>query len=87
MQAPTSESKSTKKGVRESAEDFRFTTKNDGIYAIGLVWPTSEQAVIRSLAKTVGGEPVQSVALVGSDARLRFEQRADGLHVQLPAKS
>jgi alpha-L-fucosidase len=73
--------------AKYTAEDFRFTTKSDGIYAIGLVWPTSEEAVIRSLAKTVGGEPVQSVALVGSDARLRFEQRADGLHVQLPAKS
>jgi alpha-L-fucosidase len=69
------------------AEDFRFTTKGDGIYAIGLVWPTSGEAVIRSLARTVGSELVQSVALVGSNAKLRFEQSADGLHVQLPAES
>jgi len=73
--------------ARYTAEDFRFTAKNDGIYAIGLVWPTKGEAVIHSLAKTVGTEPVQSVALVGSDAKLRFEQHADGLHVQLPAES
>jgi alpha-L-fucosidase len=73
--------------AKYTAEDFRFTTKSDGIYAIGLAWPTRGEAVIHSLAKTVGGEPVQSVALVGSNARLQFEQHSDGLHVQLPAQS
>jgi alpha-L-fucosidase len=29
---------------------------------------------------------VRSVALLGSDAKLQFEQRAEGLHVQLPAQ-
>jgi alpha-L-fucosidase len=70
-----------------TAEDFRFTTKGDVLYAIGLAWPTNGEAVIHSLAQTAGGEPVQSVALIGSDAKLRFEQRADGLHVQLPAQA
>ena len=73
--------------AKYTAEDFRFTTKSDGIYAIGLAWPASGEAVIHSLARTVGSEPVQSVALVGSNAKLRFEQSADGLHVQLPAES
>ena len=70
-----------------TAEDFRFTTKGDLLYAIGLAWPTNGEAVIHSLAQTTGGEPVQSVALIGSDAKLRFEQRADGLHLQLPAQA
>jgi alpha-L-fucosidase len=73
--------------AKYTAEDFRFTTKSNGIYAIGLAWPTSGEAVIRSLAKTVGSELVQSVVLVGSNARLRFEQSVDGLHVHLPAES
>jgi alpha-L-fucosidase len=30
---------------------------------------------------------VQSVVLLGSDAKLQFEQRPDGLHVKLPAQS
>src|SRR5947209_7038833 len=73
--------------AKYTPEDFRFTTKGDDVYAIGLAWPTSREAVIHSLAKTVGSEPVQSAALVGGEAKLRFEQRADGLHVQLPSQA
>jgi len=69
-----------------TAEDFRFTTKGDVLYAIGIVWPGSGEAVIHSLARAAGGEPVQTVALLGSDANVRFEQLADGLHVHLPAQ-
>ena len=70
-----------------TAADFRFTTKGDVLYAIGLGWPTNREAVIRSLARTIGSEQVQSTAMLGSDAKLSFEQRADGLHVQLPAQA
>ena len=73
--------------AKYTPEDFRFTTKGDDVYAIGLAWPTSGEAVIHALAKTVGSEPVQSVALLGGDTKLRFEQSADGLHVQLPAQA
>ncbi|HEY1801260.1 MAG TPA: alpha-L-fucosidase [Terriglobales bacterium] len=72
--------------TKYTAEDFRFTTKGSVLYAIGLAWPTNGEAVIHSLAPTAGGEPVQNVAMVGGDATLRFDQRADGLHVQLPAQ-
>jgi alpha-L-fucosidase len=68
-------------------QDFRFTTKGDVLYAIGLGWPTNGEAVIRSLAQTVGSEHVQSVVLLGSDVKLQFDQRADGLHAQLPAQA
>ena len=67
-------------------EDFRFTTKGDVLYAIGLAWPANGEAVIRSLATTAGSKPVQSVALLGSDAKLQFEQRPDGLHLRVPAQ-
>lgn len=70
--------------TRYTAEDFRFTTKGDVLYAIGLGWPTNGEAVIHSLASAVGNEHVRSVILVGSDAKLQFEQRADGLQVRLP---
>ncbi|MGB6476585.1 MAG: alpha-L-fucosidase [Candidatus Sulfotelmatobacter sp.] len=68
-------------------EDFRFTTKGDVLYAIGLGWPTNGEAVIRSLGSTAGSEHVQSVALLGSDAKLQFDQRADGLHVRIPVQA
>jgi alpha-L-fucosidase len=70
--------------TRYTAEDFRFTTKGDVLYAIGLGWPTNGEAVIHSLASTAGTEHVRSVILLGSDAKLQFEQRADGLRVRLP---
>jgi alpha-L-fucosidase len=68
-------------------EDFRFTTKGDVLYAIGLAWPTNGEVVIHSLAQTVGSERVRSVALLGSETKLQFNQRADGLSVQLPAEA
>jgi alpha-L-fucosidase len=71
--------------VSYTAEDFRFTTKGDTLYVIGLAWPANGGAVVRSLAATVGSEPVASVALLGGDPSLRFEQKADGLHVYLPS--
>jgi alpha-L-fucosidase len=70
-----------------TAQDFRFTTKGNVLYVIGLGWPGNREAVIHSLAHNVGGESVQSVALVGSEAKIQFEQRTDGLHVQLPAQA
>ena len=73
--------------TRYTADDFRFTTKGDALYAIGLGWPGNGEAVIHSLASTVGTEHVLTVVLLGSDMKLQFEQRADGLHVSVPAQS
>lgn len=70
-----------------TAEDFRFTTKGDVLYALGLVWPTNGEAVIRTLAPTPGSESVQSVTLLGGDSTLQFDQGADGLHVHLPPQA
>ena len=70
-----------------TAEDFRFTTKDHALYVIGLAWPSNGEAVIRSLASTTGSQSVQSVSLLGSDAKPEFQQRLDGLHVKLPAQS
>jgi alpha-L-fucosidase len=69
-----------------TAEDFRFTTKRDTLYAIELGWPRNGEAIIHSLSSGSAGSPgVKSVELLGADVKLRFEQRADGLHVQVPA--
>jgi alpha-L-fucosidase len=70
-----------------TSEDFRFTTKGKVLYAIGLAWPAAGEVVIHSLAKTLGNEPIQNVDLLGGDAKLKFDQRSDGLHVQIPAQS
>ena len=70
-----------------TAEDSRFTTKEDALYVIGLAWPTNGEALIHSLASTAGNRQIRSVALLGGDAKLPFDQRPDGLHVKLPAQA
>lgn len=70
-----------------TAADFRFTTNNDALYAIGLAWPASGEAVIRSLATAAGSPSVRSVSLLAGEANIAFQQLPDGLHVTLPANS
>jgi alpha-L-fucosidase len=67
-------------------DDYRFTLKGSTLYAIELKWPTSGEAVIRSLASGQS-DAVDSVALLGSAGKLKFEQKQDGLHIQLPAQA
>jgi alpha-L-fucosidase len=71
-----------------SAEDFRFTTKGNTLYAIELGWPARGEAVIHSLSSSVSStQEIGSVVLLGSDAKLAFEEKPDGLHIQLPAQT
>jgi alpha-L-fucosidase len=71
-----------------TAEDFRFTQKNGVVYAIQMVWPPNATAIIRSLAPNLLGAQsrIQSIRLLGTEGNLSFQQRPDGLYVQLPAK-
>ena len=70
-----------------TAEDFRFTTKGPALYAIGLAWSPTGQAVIHSLGATaLGTQKVSSVVLLGSDAKVEFQQQPDALHIKLPTQ-
>jgi len=74
-----------------TAEDFRFTTKGNALNAIELGWPSGGEAVIHTLGSAAAvlgsGAKIDSVALLGYQSALHFEQRADGLHIQLPAQA
>jgi alpha-L-fucosidase len=61
-------------------QDFRFTAKDDALYAICLGWPADE-AVIHALA----GVHVGGVTLLGHDGALNWQQDAAGLHIETPA--
>ena len=54
------------------------------LYAIGLAWPGNGEAVIRSLVPAAG-RTREGASLLGSDAKVQFDQQGDGLHVKLPA--
>lgn len=63
-----------------TASDLWFTTKDNAVYIIGLVWPEDGKVLVRSLA----GEKVKSVVLLGSDAAMKWKSGPDGLVVCLP---
>jgi hypothetical protein len=67
-----------------TAEDIRFTTKGDALYAIALAWPEDGKLMVRSLAKGAGPN-VASVRLLGHEGPLTWDQSAHGLEVTLPA--
>ena len=43
--------------------------------------------MIHALASTIGAKHVQAVTVLGSDEKLQFDQRPDGLHVRMPAQA
>ena len=70
-----------------TAEDFRFTTKGNNLYAIELGWPQSGEAVIHALGPTgLGSQHIEGVEMLGSEAKVKFDQQSDGLHITVPAK-
>ncbi|MBE1161073.1 alpha-L-fucosidase [Dyella sp. 7MK23] len=66
-----------------TADDFRFTTKDNHLYAIEMAWPASGHAQIHSITPSM---KVSAVTLLATGKTLAFEQRADGLHLTLPAQ-
>jgi alpha-L-fucosidase len=69
-----------------TAKDIRFTTKGKTLYATALGWPDDGRMIIRSLAKTSDAtqNKISKVELLGRSGKLKFEQTADGLVVELP---
>jgi len=50
--------------------------------------PTKPEAVIHSIGTgAVGERTIESVGLLGSDAKVSFQTKSDGLHIQLPRQA
>jgi alpha-L-fucosidase len=69
-----------------TAQDFRFTSKGETLYAIEMGWPSSGEAVIHTLRTVTGSRPIQAVSLLGSAEAVSFAQKDDGLHIKVPAQ-
>ena len=69
-----------------TAQDFRFTTKGNSLYAIELAWPGTETVVHSVTAAALKGKRIEKVTLLGSDAPVGSRLDADGLHLELPSK-
>jgi alpha-L-fucosidase len=68
-----------------TAEDVRFTTKDETLYAFALGWPASGKLTIRTLTRGAAVYPksVQRVELIGVGS-VKFAQDANGLTISLP---
>ena len=69
--------------VQYTSRDFRFTVKDDALYAICLGWPM-EEFTIDSLGKLYSDE-IQSVRMLGDGRELAWEWSPKGLKIRRPA--
>jgi alpha-L-fucosidase len=76
-----SEGGAFKEDAAFTAEDVRFTTKGDTLYALVLGWPRSP-LTIRALGKSAGR--VNTVRLLGHPGPLKWTQDETGLRISLP---
>lgn len=69
-----------------TAEDIRFTTKKDVLYATALGWPNAPSLTIKTLAQGSKEYPgkIQRVELLGHDGALEFKRNDQGLVIDLP---
>jgi alpha-L-fucosidase len=67
-----------------TAEDIRFTTKSDVLYAVALAWPDDRKLTVRALATDAG--LVSSVTMLGHSGELAWKQTEHGLEVRLPER-
>lgn len=76
------------KKVKYCADDIRYTSKDNIIYAMTLGFPgVDKDILLKSFAKdSIPGSTVEDVALLGCEDRISYEQSPDGLHVKTPKK-
>lgn len=77
--------------LRYTAQDIRFTVKDNNIYAIVLDWP-GETVLIKSLAPKgnlwTGLYPseIASITMLGDGKELKWEMTKEGLRIETPKK-
>lgn len=71
-----------------TAQDIRFTTKGEILYAIVLGAPANGEVLIKSLGSQADLYPaaIKSVGLLGTTEPVRWSRAAEGLHVKLASQ-
>jgi alpha-L-fucosidase len=74
--------------VKYTAQDIRFTTRGNILYAIALDWPADGKLTIKSLATGSANYmgDIAGAELLGSDAKLAYSRDASGMTISLPAQ-
>ena len=79
---------SEQRNPRLTAEDIRYTTKGEQLYAIALGWPTQEwrMTALGSGSEHLAGKKVASLELLGASGEPQWEQGDEALVIQPPAE-
>lgn len=73
------------KKITYGAQDIRYTTKGDTVYAIVLGWPGENVPVVLSAFGTNKKVPkVKKVSILGNDEDIVFTQDAEGIRINTP---
>jgi len=72
-----------KEKVQYTAEDIRFTVKDDTLYAICLDWPKGEIA-IKSIPEKLYSSEIKSAKMLGVDEILSWKMTREGLKIKTP---
>lgn len=68
-----------------TANDVRFTTKGNMLYAIVLGWPESKSITIKSLNKiNLGNSKIQTINMLGSAKRILWSENLNGINIIFP---
>jgi alpha-L-fucosidase len=68
-----------------TAQDIRFTTKGDILYAIILGWPgDGATTTIKSLATGQGKQTIKTIKLLGYQGNIKYTRTTEGLTVTMP---
>jgi alpha-L-fucosidase len=70
-----------------TAQDIRFTTRQETLYATALAWPEQGRVTIKALAADANlfGRQIGKVELLGHKEELRWRQDNAGLTIEMPA--
>lgn len=73
------------KVIEYTAQDIRFTTQGNTLYAITLEWGDSD-VLVRSLTPaTIGDAKILGIQMLGCDEAIRWEQTDEGLRLFFPS--
>jgi alpha-L-fucosidase len=68
-----------------TAQDFRFTSKGNVVYAFCLDIPKEKKQTIKSLSlKNTNGKKITAVELLGSTEKIKWSQKQDELVIETP---
>ena len=71
--------------VQYTAQDIRFTVKDDALYATCLGWP-GEQVTIKSAAALLYEAEIGSVTMLGGEGHLEWRLTPEGLTIKTPTE-